>query len=112
MDAIAQGAVAGLIAALAATAILGVTNIVRQRVAKNRDVKHLRDIVIEGRERVMMAEDTFHKGMDATSSADAIRAAQYNNMIKRLDIALEKWTVNLSHDQRKDILEALDWYHT
>ena len=60
----------------------------------------------------MEAEDTFHKGMDATSSADALRAAQYNNMIKRLGVALEKWTVDLSHDQRKDIFDALDWYHT
>ena len=33
-------------------------------------------------------------------------------MIKRLDIAMEQWLANLSHDQRKDIFDALDWYRT
>ena len=61
---------------------------------------------------MLEAGDTFHKGMNATSSGDALRAAQYNNMVKRLGIALEKWMADLSHDQRKDIFDALDWYHT
>ena len=33
-------------------------------------------------------------------------------MVKRLGIALEKWMMNLSHDQRKDVFDSLDWYHT
>ena len=49
---------------------------------------------------MLEAGDTFHKGMNATSSGDALRAAQYNNMVKRLGIALEKWMADLSHDQR------------
>ena len=60
----------------------------------------------------MEAKDTPHKGMDVTSSADTWRAALYNNMIKKLSVALEKWLVDLSHDQRKDIFDALNWYHT
>ena len=60
----------------------------------------------------MEAKDTRHQGMDATSSADTLRAAQYTNMIKKLGVALEKWMVDLSHDQRKDIFDALNWYHT
>ena len=60
----------------------------------------------------MEAEDTFNKGMDATTSSDALRAAQYNNMMKQVGVALERRTVYLSHDQRNDIYDSLDWYHT
>ena len=112
MESIAQSAVAGLIAALTATAILGFAKCVRQWSAKRQDVRYLRNLLTEGRKRVLEAGDTFHKGMNATSSGDALRSAQYNNMVKRLGIALEKWMVDLSHDQRKDIFDALDWYHT
>ena len=44
--------------------------------------------------------------------ADVLRAAQYNNMTKELGVAIERWALNLSHAQRKDIYDALDWYHT
>ena len=112
MDVILPSAVAGVIAALTATVILGIAKWVRQWLARRQDVRYLRDVLIEGRKRVMEAKDTHHQGMDATSSADAWRAALYNNMIKKLVVAVEKWMVNLSHDQRKDIFNALDWYHT
>ena len=112
MESIAQSAVAGLIAAMTATAILGFAKCVRQWSAKRQDVRYLRNLLTEGRKRVLEAGDTFHKGMNATSSGDALRAAQYNNMVKLLSITLEKWMVNLSHDQRKDVFDALDWYHT
>ena len=49
--------------------------------------------------------------MDAWFKADALRAAQYDNMLKELDVALEKWLPNLSNAQRKDVYDALDWYH-
>ena len=112
MNEIMPNAVAGFIAAVTATAILGVAKWVHQWWLQRQDAKYLRDILVEGRKRVMEAKDTFHEGMNATSSADVLRAAQYNNMIKKLDIALVKWTVNLSHKQRKDVFDALDWYHT
>ena len=112
MESIAQSAVAGLIAALTATAILGFAKCVRQWSAKRQDVRYLRNLLTEGRKRVLEAGDTFHKGMNATSSGDALRAAQYNNMIREVGVALEKWTVNLNHGQRMDLYDALDWYHT
>ncbi len=112
MDLILQGAVPGLVAALTATAILGIAKGVHQWWAWFQDVRYLRDILIEGRKRVMEAKDTPHQGMGATSSAGAWRAALYNNMIKKLSVALEKWLVDLSHNQRKDIFDALNWYHT
>ena len=59
----------------------------------------------------MGAEDKFFEEMDATASADIIRARQYNRMIKELGVAFEMWAVNLSHTQRKEIYDALDWYH-
>ena len=111
MDSIAQSAVAGLIAALAATAILGIARFVRHLWGRHQDVKYIRTLVIEGRERVMGAKDTNFRGMNVSMSADAIRAAQYNIMLKQIGLALEKWAVMLSHAQRKDIYDALDWYH-
>ena len=112
MDSVVQSAVAGLIAALAATTILGLAAYVRQRLAKRRDVNYLRGIFVEGRKRVIDAEDTFHKGMGKVIPEDVLRAAQYNNMMRQVGVALAKWTVNLSHAQRKEIYDALDWYHT
>ena len=110
MEPITQSAVAGLIAALTATAILGIARYIRQRLAKRRDVKYIRGLLITGRERVMESKDTFHRGMDAWMTASALRAAQYNYMMKQVGVALERWTVHLSHDQRRDIYDALDWY--
>ena len=38
-------------------------------------------------------ENTYHKGMGANS----LSAAQYNNLIKRLDITMEHWLVTITH---------------
>ena len=112
MDSIAQSAVAGLIAALAATAILGIARYVRHLWGRRQDVEYIRALLIEGRGRVMGTRDVYFKEMDASMSAGVIRAAQYNIMLKQIGLALEKWAVMLSHDQRKNIYDALDWYHT
>ena len=111
MDSIAQSAVTGLIAALAATAILGLAKYLYHRWANRQDVGHVRNILIQGRTRVMEAKDTFHKDMGTTIPADVLRAAQYNYMIREVSVALDRWAVNLSHEQRKDIYDALGWYH-
>ena len=111
MESIADSAVAGVIAALVATAILGIARYVRRLWGRRQDEKYIRTLLIEGRERVMSARDMYFEGMDASMSAGAIRAAQYNIMLKQIGLALEKWAVMLSHDQRKDIYDALDWYH-
>ncbi len=112
MESILQGAIAGLIAALAATAIIGIAKYIRHWWAKRKDVQHIRNLLIQGRKRVMSAEDTFNKNMNTTLPADTLRAAQYNNMTRQVGVALEKWAVNLSHHERKDIYDALDWYNT
>ena len=112
MESIAQSAVAGLIAALVATTILGLAKYVHQWLARRQDVRYIRGVLIQGRTRVMASEDTFHEGMNALIPADVLRAGQYNNMIRELGVALERWAVNLSHVQRKDVCDALNWYHT
>ena len=108
----AQSAVAGVVAALVATSLLECARTCRRWIARRRDVKYLRDLLIEGRQRVLEATNFHHQDANAKCPADVLRAAQYNNMIKKLDTGLEKWTANLSHTQRKDVLDALDWYHT
>ena len=107
-----QSILIGAIGALIATAIVFSVGFIRDSLAERRNVRYIRDLLIGGRKRVMEAEDTSPKTMGVTVSADTLRAAQYNNMIKELGIALEKWLVNLSHDKRKDIFDALNWYHT
>ena len=45
--------------------------------------------------------------------ADALRAAQYKYyLLKQVDVVLERWTVRLSHDEKKDIYDALDWFNS
>ena len=109
---IGNSAVAGVVAALAATAILGIAKWIRDFCARRRDVAYIREILTDGRKRVYEAKDTFHQGMDTSSEEDYLRAAQYNNMARRLGVALKNWTPNLHNIQRKAILDALNWYHT
>ena len=49
----------------------------------------------------MKAEDTFHEGMGTLMPSDLLRAAQYNNMIREVGVALDRWVLNLSHAQRR-----------
>ena len=102
----------GAIGALIATAIVLSVGLISDLLAERRDVRYIREILIDGRKPIMEAKDTHHHGMKKTLSAGALRAANYNRMLKQLDVALENWTVNLSHDKRKDIFDALDWYNT
>ena len=112
MDGIGGNAVAGLIAALAATTILGVGKWIRLAYLRQLDVKYLREVITDGRRRVMGSKDTFNHGMNAPLTTDVLRSGQYNLMIKQLMIILDHTTSKLSHDQRKDVFDALDWYHT
>ena len=91
---------AGLIAALTATAILGAAKWIRRNYLQRLDVKQIREVLTTGRKRVM----------DATLPGDVLRAAQYNLMIKQLRVALDHTTSKLSYAKRKDIFDALDWY--
>lgn len=107
-----ESAIAGVSAALVATAILGIAKLIHRWWARHRDVIYIRDILIDGQAYIFKAEGFYHEGISATSPADRLRAAQYNNMIKKLRVALEQWAVNLSHAQRRDVFDALDWFHT
>ena len=111
MEDMAESAVAGLIAALTATSILGVAKWVYQRHLQRLDVKQIQEVLTDGRRRVLEAKEAFNHNMDATLPGDMLRAAQYNLMIKQLRIALDHTTSNLSYAKRKDIFDALDWYH-
>ena len=89
---IGLGAIAGLIAALVATAIVATARSLRQCRGRRRDVKYIRDVLINGRKEIMGAEQTCHRGMNVTISADTLRAACYNNMLRLIGAALERWT--------------------
>ena len=109
---IGNSAIAGVIAALTATVILGIAKWIRDFHARRRDVAYIREILTDGRKRVYEAKDTRHVAMDTSSQADYLRAAQYNNMAKSLDVALKNWTPGLFNVRKKAIFDALDWYHT
>ena len=111
MEDIAGSAVAGLIAAVAATIILGVAKWVYQKHLQRLDVKQIQEVLTDGRRRVLEAKKTFNHNMNATLPVDMLRAAKYNLMIKQLRVALDHTTSNLSYAKRKGIFDALDWYH-
>ena len=102
---------AGLIAALTATAILVVVKLIHLKYLERLDVKQIREVLTAGRKRVMESKETFRHGMDATLPGDVLRAAQYNFTIKQLRVALDHTTSKLPYAKRKDIFDALDWYH-
>ena len=111
VDGIWGSAIAGLIAALAATTTLGIAKWIRLLYLRRLDMKHLRKVITTGRRRVMESEDIFHRGMNARISAGEFRVGQYNLMLKELGVLLDRATSNLSHNQRDDVLNALDWYN-
>ena len=82
MPDIAGSAVAGLIAALTATTILGAAKWIHLKYLQRLDVKQIREVLTTGRKRVM----------DATLPGDVLRAAQYNLIIKQLRVALDHTT--------------------
>ncbi len=108
MDSVIQGAAAGLIAAI----VIGLFKYIQTKLAQFQDVKYIRSLVIEGREQVMGAKDDLDEKEKTKFSADVLRAAFYNNMLKKLNVALEYTVVTLTHDQRKDIYDGLNWYNT
>ena len=112
MEDIATGAIGGAIAGVVAAGILGFLGWLHRFRLRRRDEAHIRDVVTQGRMWVMGSKDNLKPGMGIEFSADKFRAAQYNLMIKQLDVALERTTPNLDTNQRKDIFDALDWHHT
>ena len=107
----ASSAVAGIVAAIVATAILGAAKWIHMKHLQHLNIRQIRQILTAGRERVMASTDEFNPGMDTTLPADALRCAQYNLMIKQLAIALDHTTTRLPYSKRRQIFEALDWYH-
>ena len=75
MEDLAGNAVAGLIAALTATTILGAAKWIYLKHLQRLDVKQIRAVLTDGRKLVIESKKTFHHGMDTTSSGDVIRCA-------------------------------------
>ena len=111
MNSIASSALAGVIAALTATAILGAARYIRRRATRRQAIRHLQHLFTQARERVMQAEEKHLESTNQRIPANALRAARYNVMLKELKVALDKWSTALSYDQREEIIEALDWYN-
>ena len=111
MENIAGNAVAGVIAAVTATTILGSAKWIYLVHLQRLDVKQIREVLTSGRKRVMESKETFDDELDVTLSGDLLRAGRYNVMIKQLRVALDHTTSKLSYTKRKDIFDALDWYH-
>ena len=110
MEDIAGSAVAGLIAALTVTIILGAAKWIHLKHLQRLDVRQIRGVLTDGRRRVMESKETFNPNMKVTISGALLRAAQYNLMIKKLRVALDHTTSKLSYAKRKELFDALDWY--
>ena len=112
MDDLTGSIMAGVAAAIVATAILGIARWIRAWWRRYGDIKQIREIVKTGRERVVRAKGFFHEGMQCDVPANVIRCGQYNLMIKQLAVLLDHRTSNLPYGERKQIHDALDWFHT
>ncbi|MYK39710.1 MAG: hypothetical protein F4049_05770 [Gemmatimonadetes bacterium] len=111
MEDIAGNAVAGLIAAVTATILLGVAKWIYGKRLQGLDVKQIREVLTEGRRKVLESKETSFPGI-GTVSGDVLRCAQYNLMIEQLRLALDHRTSKLPYVKRKAIFDALNWYHT
>ncbi len=112
MDSIVQGAIAGLIAALATTFILGAARVVYNGLERHREARIIREILVEGSKLVLETEDAPVENMQAVLPADKLRAARYNRMLKKVGFALEKRVKHLRIDQIEELYYALDWHNT
>lgn len=110
MDSIIYRIVEGVTIGLTGSILLVIASYVWRSFAECRDVKYVQELLSRGMKNVMNAEDTYHSGMQSIIEADHLRAAQYNLMIKHLEVAIENWLKYLSHTKRKDLQVALDFY--
>ena len=102
-----ESALAGVIAALVATAVLGVARFSRHRFRRRKDIDFIRNLVAQGLPPVLEVP-VDERGFDIVNSG--IRASRFNPMARKLRYALENWTMYLTHEQREDVLDALDWF--
>ena len=112
MEDIAGNAVAGLIAALTATSILGVAKWISLKRLQGLDVKEIREVLTEGRKKVLESKETFLSDIGVTVHSEELRSAEYNQMIEQLRPVLDHTTSKLPYVKRKAIFDALSWYHT
>ena len=112
MEDLAGNAVAGLIAALTATIILGAAKWIYLKHLQRLDVKQIRAVLTDGRKRVMESKEAVPLGMGVMFPREMMRCVSYNLMIEQLRVALDHTTSKLPYAKRKDIFDALDWYHT
>ena len=102
-----QGVIVGLVVAI----FLALSQWCYVRHLERVDVRQVRELLSEGRQRVMEAKDTFNSAMGVTFAGDVLRAGQYNLMLKQLRVVLDPVGSKLSYRKRKDIFDALDWYN-
>ena len=90
----------------------------RHRRHRKQEMKFLRTLISEDIQGILEAKDIaaadLPQGMEVTEDtpADVVRVAQFNILMKKIGVALERWTPNLTPFEKKEIYDALDWYHT
>ena len=102
---------AGLIAGLVVAVLLGLARQTLRALERRREEKYIRGLFIEGQE-ILDTEKLQFQGGQIGISAEHLRAFRYKALLKEVGVALERWTPHLSISQRKDIYDALDWFHT
>ena len=111
VDTVVLGAASGFIAGLVVAAALGIAQEFREHVKRRQEERYLRSLFIEGK-IILTTEDLQLEGLEITVPADHRRAAEYKILLRQVGVALERWSPHLSPSQRKDIYDALDWFHT
>lgn len=112
MDGIVEGAIGGAIAGVVAAAILGALGWLHRWQLRRQEVAYIRDVVTQGRKRVLEAKEFTVRRTGKKLPADKVRADDFNLMVKELGVALEHTTPNLVATQKKDMYGAVDFFHT
>ena len=102
-----QGVIVGLVVAI----VLALSHWCYVWYLERVDVRQVREVLSEGRQRVMEARDTLNSVMGVTFAGDVLRAGQYNLLLKQLGVVLDPVGSKLSYRKRKEIFDALDWYN-
>ena len=112
METIIQSIWTGASAALVAAFVLEFASYIRRKLNSLRSIKHIREILEEGRDSVLTSKNEKISNPSMFIPKDVVRVGEYNRMIRKLDVALNEWRSELSFRQKKEIIEALNWYHT
>ena len=102
---ITEGVVIGVSSGVIVSALLWIKHVIDARWNRRKEIKRLRDIIEDFRNRIYTAEDLVFGG--ATMPKDSVRGSYFDSMEKQLHNALDRGSPNLTYDETQGIRDAI-----